>query len=90
MNGCVPPAGALRRTLRIVLAALVWCGISVAQSNNASQPPAPDSNAQAVVVDRSSPDLTNTSDARVADAQGDHSAATEATSPTVTDVAKDE
>jgi predicted Zn-dependent protease len=34
--------------------------------------------------------LTNTSDARVADLQGDRSAATEATSPTVTDVAKDD
>jgi len=76
--------------LQIILAALVWCGISVAQSNNASQPPVPDSDAQAVVVDRSAPDSARTSDAPVADAQGDHSAANQATSPATTDVAKDD
>ena len=56
MNGSVPPVSALRRTLLIVFAALVWSGVGVAQSSNAGQPLPPDSNSQAAVVDRASQD----------------------------------
>ena len=63
MNGSVPPASALRRTLLIVFAALVWSGVGVAQSSNAGQAPPPDSNSQAAVVDRASQDDASKSDA---------------------------
>jgi len=62
MNGSVAPTRALRRTLLIVLAAMVWCGIGVAQSTNPGQTAAPDEKSQAVVTDRGTPEPGSTSD----------------------------
>jgi hypothetical protein len=87
MKGSVLPPSALRRTLRFLFAALVWCGICVAQSNNASQPPPPDPNAQAAVVDRASQDEASQSDAQ-SPTPGERAVANEAPAEVSTDNAK--
>ena len=91
MNGSVPATGALRRTMLIVLAALVCCRIGVAQSNNAAQASTPDPNAQAV-VDRSSQDGLSQSDeaTSVANERTDSAVAKDAPTEAAKDVAKGE
>jgi predicted Zn-dependent protease len=74
----------------IVFAALVWCGIGVAQSDNASQVPAADPNSQAVVIDHSSQVGVGQSDgaAPLAIAQTDGATGKETSAEGSTDVAK--
>ena len=92
MNGSVPPVSALRRTLLIVFAALVWSGVGVAQSSNAGQALPPDSNSQAAVVDRASQDDASKSDAAasVPTLQTGGAVGKEAASENSSDVAKND